>query len=224
MIEGGLLVDNVSAVFDGMAALSAVSLEVPRSTACALIGGNGAGKTTLLNVCLGFVPATAGSVTIDGLDVRANAVQAKERLAFVPEVTSLYPRMSAIENLAFFEGLMGRSHGTAEYTEVLARLRFPTARANAATRTYSKGMRQKVALAIGLMKGATVFLLDEPDSGLDPDSARDLTHAIADLAATGKAVLFTTHDIAAAERCADSIVTLEEGRVVHSLANAGGRA
>jgi len=224
MIEGGLVVDNVSATFDGTAVLAAVSLQVPRSSACALIGGNGAGKTTLLNVCLGFVPVAAGSVTIDGLDVQANAVAAKERLAFVPEVTSLYPRMSAVENLAFFEGLMGRSHLTDDYIDVLGRLRFPTARANAPTRTYSKGMRQKVALAIGLMKGATVFLLDEPDSGLDPESARDLTHAISGLAAAGKAVLFTTHDIAAAERCAGSIVKLEEGRVVHSQANAGGGA
>lgn len=209
----GLFIEDVHSQFDGTPVLMGVTLHVPPGTTCALMGSNGSGKSTLLNACLGFLPVTAGRVLVDGVSIELDSMRAKSLLAFVPEIAALYRSMSAIDNLRFFDRLTRRARPRSAYIEMLDTLAFPRAKADDPARTYSKGMRQKVALAIGLAKGASVFLLDEPSSGLDPDTAADLARALNELGRDGKAVLFTSHDSMTVEEGADVVVRLEDGRI-----------
>lgn len=213
--HGGLICQDVAKRFppDGRG-LKGATLQVSPGEAYALLGANGAGKTTLLNLCLGFLRPDAGEIWIGGHTLAQNPVEAKRSLAYVPEVTRLYGHLSALENMAFFGGLLGRRHARAECMELLATLAFPAEAVAHPVGTYSKGMRQKVSLAIGLQKGAPVFLLDEPTSGLDPKSAHDCLEVMKNLTRNGKAVLFTTHHLGAIQRGADRVGVLRDGLLV----------
>ncbi len=191
-----------------------VSLNVGRGSSYALIGSNGAGKTTLMNICLGYLTPDSGEVRIDGIDAIRQPVAAKGRLAYVPEVARLYPHLTALQNMRFFEGLMGRMHDEDEYLRVLDHLGFPTGSARDRLGTYSKGMRQKVAIAIGLLKQANVFLLDEPTSGLDPKSRVDFARLVQRLREDGKAILFSSHDLQSVDASAETVGVIHKGRLV----------
>src|SRR5258708_38732447 len=102
-----------------------LDLAVPPSTVFAVVGANGAGKTTLMNLCLGYLTPDEGAVRIDGIEVGSDPVAAKARLAYIPEGTRLYGELSALQNLAFFGGVMGRTHHDGAYEEILTRLVFP---------------------------------------------------------------------------------------------------
>ena len=206
---------NVSKRFEGSEkGIFDVSLRVDRGTSYALIGTNGAGKTTLMNICLGYLTPDSGEVHIDGVDAIREPVEAKARLAYVPEVARLYPHLTALQNMRFFEGLMGRRHDDEEYLRVLAHLGFPSGSARDRLGTYSKGMRQKVAIAIGLLKQANVFLLDEPTSGLDPQSRVDFARLVQRLRDDGKAILFSSHDLQSVDASADTVGVIHKGRLV----------
>jgi ABC-2 type transport system ATP-binding protein len=209
----GLTCKSLTKRFAAGKGVFALDLTVPPSTVFALIGANGAGKTTLMNLCLGYLTPDDGEISIDGISVGRDPVAAKARLAYVPEVTRLYGELSALENLAFFEGLMGREHANDVYESMLERLAFPLASARDRVATYSKGMRQKVAIAIGLLKGASVFLLDEPTSGLDPRASLDFTRLLATLRAEGKAILVSSHDLHSVYSSADRVGVLHRGRM-----------
>jgi ABC-2 type transport system ATP-binding protein len=210
----GLLCQSLTKSFSAGKGVFGVDLAVPPSTVFALIGANGAGKTTLMNLCLGYLTPDEGAISIDGVGVRHDPVAAKARLAYVPEVTRLYGELSGLQNLAFFEGLMGRSHPDAAYEEILERLAFPLPSARDRVATYSKGMRQKVAIAIGLLKGAKVFLLDEPTSGLDPRASLDFTRLLTTLRGEGKAILVSSHDLHSVYSSADRVGVLHRGRMM----------
>ena len=191
-----------------------VSLRVEHGRSYALIGSNGAGKTTLMNICLGYLTPDSGEVRIDGVDAIRQPVEAKARLAYVPEVARLYPHLTALQNMRFFEGLMGRTHDEEDYLRVLDHLGFPTNSARDRLGTYSKGMRQKVAIAIGLLKQANVFLLDEPTSGLDPKSRVEFVRLVQRLREDGKAILFSSHDLQSVDASADVVGVIHKGRLV----------
>ena len=206
---------NLSKRFEGSEkGVFDVSLRVERGTSYALIGTNGAGKTTLMNICLGYLTPDSGEVHIDGVDAIREPVEAKGRLAYVPEVARLYPHLTALQNMRFFEGLMGRTHDEDEYLHVLEYLGFPAGSARDRLSTYSKGMRQKVAIAIGLLKQANVFLLDEPTSGLDPQSRVDFVRLVQRLRDDGKAILFSSHDLQSVDASADLVGVIHKGRLV----------
>ncbi|HEX6898875.1 MAG TPA: ABC transporter ATP-binding protein [Thermoanaerobaculia bacterium] len=191
-----------------------VTLEVSPGEACALVGANGAGKTTLLNLCLGYLAPRSGSVRVAGWDMASEPGRARAKLAYVPEVARLYDSLTGLQNLAFFEGLMGRSHPESEVVEILEALRFPTGALREPTGTYSKGMRQKIAIAMGLLKRADVFLLDEPTSGLDFPSVAEVSRLVRGLTAEGKAVLFSSHDLSSLLEVANTVAVLHQGRLV----------
>lgn len=190
-----------------------VSLTVGGGDSYALLGANGAGKTTLLNLLLGYLPPDTGSITVGGVDVRRDPVAAKRALAYVPEVAALYAHLSAIENMRFFDVLLGNPVSEDEQLALLAQMNFPLRQARQPVARYSKGMRQKTALAIGLRKGADVFLLDEPFSGLDPASREEFSATIADLRHRGKSILFTSHDLGGIMTTATRVGVLTGGRL-----------
>jgi len=195
-------------------ALDGLNLKVAAGEIVCLLGANGAGKTTTLNLFLGFTAPTAGAALVEGKVVADDPAAARARLGYVAEVVSLYPALSGAENLDFFSSLAGVTAEPPQRDAILARLRFPAAAIDRPAGTYSKGMRQKLGLAIALMKGARAILLDEPLSGLDPAAANDLVAVLRETAAEGAALLVSTHDIFRAKEVATRIGIMRHGKLV----------
>lgn len=198
-------------------ALDRLDFSVGAGETLCLLGANGAGKTTTLNVFLGFAAPTSGQAMVAGHDVAADPAAARAVLGYVAEVVSLYPTLSGAENLAFFNSLAGVSENPPARDAILQRLRFPAGAINRHAGEYSKGMRQKLGLAIALMKGAKAILLDEPLSGLDPAAANDLVTVLRETAASGTALLVSTHDIFRAKDIATRIGIMRHGRMVDTI-------
>lgn len=195
-------------------ALDDVSFGIAPGEVLCLLGANGAGKTTTINLFLGFTEPTSGTALVDGADVTTNAAGARAKLGYVAEVVALYPTLTGAENLAFFAELAGHGVDALQRNAILARLRFPNGAIDRQAGTYSKGMRQKLGLAIALMKGAEAILLDEPLSGLDPAAANDLVTVLKETAASGTALLISTHDIFRAKEVSTRIGIMWHGALV----------
>jgi ABC-2 type transport system ATP-binding protein len=193
------------------------SLDVAPGTACAILGPNGSGKTTLMNLCLGYLQPDRGSIKIAGVDIQRDPVKAKLKLAYVPEIARLYPHLSALQHLEFFDSVLGLSGRGEQHERVLRELGMTSEAMRDRLGTYSKGMRQKVAIALGLLKGAELFLLDEPASGLDALTRAELVKVINRLRGQGKAILFSSHDLSSIAETADRVVLLRGGRAVREL-------
>ena len=200
--------------FGDQLALDGLNLSVAAGETLCLLGANGAGKTTTLNLFLGFTTPSAGTAVVDGQVVADDPAAARARLGYVAEVVSLYPSLSGAENLQFFASLAGVEVDHARRDAILSRLRFPEGAINKPAGTYSKGMRQKLGLAIALMKDARAILLDEPLSGLDPAAANDLVTVLRETAAGGAALLVSTHDIFRAKEVASRIGIMRHDRLV----------
>lgn len=214
--------ENVTRSFDNSArGVFDVDLAVTNGSVYALLGGNGAGKTTLINLCLGFLQPDKGRVLVAGLDMAQRGTLARRRLAYVPEVARLYGHFNAVENVRFFEELNGRRLSDADVELALGRLSFPEGAIRKPARTYSKGMRQKVVIAMGLAKGADVFFLDEPTSGLDPVSGRQFIRIIDSLRADSRTVIISTHEIHNICEYADRIGVMKDGRLMRESATSG---
>jgi ABC-2 type transport system ATP-binding protein len=163
-------------------------------------------------------------VRVNGLDVGADLVAARRAIAYLPEAASLYEHLDARENLNYFLELAGVPCGAADIEAALGRVSLGTEARGLKLRGYSKGMRQKVAIALAILRDTDILLLDEPTSGLDPmaiDEFHDLVRGLAD---AGKAILMVTHDVYGACQVADRIGLLRGGELVDEFtAPAGGR-
>ena len=203
----------------GTWALRDVSLCAPGGALTMLLGANGAGKTTLINCLLDFIRPSAGRAFIDDIDVAIEPLPAKRRLAYLAETLSVYPALTGLENLRFFSGLGSRTRlSRRDAAELLDAMRLPATAHRRPVRDYSKGMRQKLGLAIALARGATNVVLDEPTTGLDPSAVRELFQVLRELRGQGQAILMTTHDVHRAALEADSACVMKEGRVVAQYA------
>jgi len=208
-------------VRDGRRTIDALDLCVPAGTVYALLGGNGAGKTTTLNAFLGFVKPASGEVAVDGTVVQEDAQAARDKLAYLPENVALYPYLSGIENLQYFCTLAGIRIDASEAGELLSQAGLQASAHGVRASSYSKGMRQKVGLAIAYAKHAKAMLLDEPTSGLDPSAANDFAARVRAARDRGMAVLMATHDLFNVKQVADRIGILREGRLVEEFAAHG---
>ncbi|AHG91416.1 ABC transporter related protein [Gemmatirosa kalamazoonensis] len=203
-------------------ALDNVTFDVADGEVCTLVGHNGAGKTTTMNCFLDFVRPDAGHAEVDGTVVARAPIDARRRLAFLGEQVAVYPALTGRENVLFFVRLAGRVRlSRAEAGDALARFGVPDAAVDRAVATYSKGMRQKVGLAIAAAAGVRNLILDEPTSGLDPAAARDLVALLRRLAHDGCAVLASSHDLARSAAVTDVAVCLARGRVVGTVRRPG---
>jgi len=173
-----LTLDAVSIAFNGNRALDGLSLTLRPGEVYALLGPNGAGKTTALNLILGFLAPDGGRITIDGIDAVADPIGARARIAYLPETVMLHPALTAIENLEYFALLAGRRIDAATARGLLSDAGLQTEAHDRRAAGFSKGMRQKVGVAIALAKEARLLLLDEPTSGLDAAAANDLSDVI----------------------------------------------
>jgi ABC-2 type transport system ATP-binding protein len=200
---------------NGVLALDDVSFSVRPGEIYAMLGGNGAGKTTTIHLFLGFIDPTAGETSVAGVVSHRDPLEAKRHVAFVSENVNLYPTFSAIQNLDFFARLGGRTDlGEDDYRGVLERVGLQSEAHNRKLRTFSKGMRQKTALAIAILKQSPALLLDEPTSGLDPEAGLDFVRLLEGLRDEGRAILMSTHDVFRAKQVADVVGILKGGRLV----------
>ncbi|MBS7232421.1 ATP-binding cassette domain-containing protein [Flavobacterium psychroterrae] len=208
---------KLSKVYNGIYALKDLNLSIEKGEIFCLLGQNGAGKTTTINLFLGFINATSGVASIDDEEVKPNDTATKKNVAYIPEVVQLYGSLTGIENLAFFSRLAGFNYSDEELSSFLTRANLQIASHNLKLGNYSKGMRQKVGIAIAIAKEAKVILMDEPTSGLDPKATAEFTKICKELAADGKTIFMTTHDIFNAVNVGTKIGIMKEGTLIHTL-------
>ncbi len=211
---------HLSKRFGTTAALDDVTLRVEPGEIYCLLGANGAGKTTLINIFLNFLDPTAGEVRINGLDVTRHALETKRHVAYIPEQVMLYGVLSGLENLGYFAALATGQHAPREaLLSLLADAGLDETTAMRRVSTYSKGMRQKVGIAIAMAKATRALLLDEPTSGLDPKAANEFSQLLQRARDKGVAVLTTTHDLFHAKQTGTRIGIMKRGRLVADLSS-----
>jgi ABC-2 type transport system ATP-binding protein len=204
--------------FGANVAVEGLDLAIRPGEVFCLLGANGAGKTTTINLFLNFVPPTAGEARISGLNVVEHPTETKRRLAYIPEQVTLYRTLSGLENLRFFSRLAGAAADSdGELLAVLAQAGLNEEQSRRRVGEYSKGMRQKIGIAITIAKGAEALLLDEPTSGLDPKAANDFSVLLSTLATRGVAVLMATHDLFRAKESGTRVGIMKHGRLVEVL-------
>ncbi|MFN9154136.1 MAG: ABC transporter ATP-binding protein [bacterium] len=219
-----LQAEQLRVLRSGKEVLSGVSFKVAGGEVYGLLGGNGAGKSTTLAAFLGFVPAASGRVVVDGLDVGSDLAAARRAIAYLPEAASLYEHLDARENLDYFLQLAGMRCSADEIDLALDRVSLGAEARGLKLRGYSKGMRQKVAIALAILRDTGILLLDEPTSGLDPTAIDEFHGLVRGLADAGKAILMVTHDVYGACQVADRIGLLRGGQLVAQFeAPPGGR-
>jgi ABC-2 type transport system ATP-binding protein len=193
-------------------AIKGLSLSVYRGEVFGFLGPNGAGKTSTMNVLLGFVPATSGSASLFGVDVRQPI--ARQRIGYLPELTYYYKYLSAEELLRFYARIFGIPPAEREsrIDAVLKLVELEDSRKRA-IRTYSRGMQQRVGLAQALINDPDLLMLDEPTSGLDPIGRMKVREVIQRLRQEGKTVFFSSHELGEVETVCDRVAILHQGEL-----------
>ncbi len=191
--------------------LRGVNLGVRRGEIYALLGGNGAGKSTLLHAFLGFVAPKSGTVSIGGREVHTDLRRARSLVAYVPENVALYEQLSARENMQYLLAVASHAHTEDDIERALDVVGFERAARHRRLGSCSKGMRQRVALALAVARRAPALLLDEPSSGLDPRAMNELNALVLRLRDQGVAILMATHDLLAAAEVADRVGFMQQG-------------
>ncbi|MGL4630746.1 MAG: ABC transporter ATP-binding protein [Leadbetterella sp.] len=209
-----LIAQNLTKKYGENIALNSLNLTIEKGEIFALLGQNGAGKTTTINCFLGFIEPSSGSASIHGISVQENALETKKHIAYIPENVMLYANLTGLENLAFFSELAGFKYSSIQLSDFLHKAGLQKTAHSQRLEGYSKGMRQKVGIAIALAKNAKALLLDEPTSGLDPKAANEFSEILRELAQNGTAILMATHDIFRAKDVAHRIGIMKEGNLV----------
>lgn len=209
---------DLSKYYNGTAALDSLNLKIEPGEVFCLLGANGAGKTTTINLFLNFIPPTSGQALIKNLDVTKASLETKKYIAYIPEQVMLYKHLSGLENLEYFSALAGHSDYTrAELLGFFKEVGLADDVADKRMSTYSKGMRQKVGIAIALAKKAEALLLDEPTSGLDPKASNEFSGLLNKLSGQGCAVLMATHDLFRAKESGTRVGIMRHGKLVDTL-------
>ena len=209
---------NLSKRYNDQTALDSLNLAVGPGEVFCLLGANGAGKTTTINLFLNFISPSSGKALIKDLDVTAVPLETKKYLAYIPEQVMLYKNLSGLENLEYFSALAGKDKYTKEellrfFDEVGLTRDAASKRVSA----YSKGMRQKVGIAVALAKRAEALLLDEPTSGLDPKASNEFSALLKKLSGQGVAVLMATHDLFRAKESGTRVGIMRQGKLVREM-------
>ncbi len=212
-----IITTDLTKKYGDQTALDHLNLKVDEGEIYCLLGANGAGKTTTINLLLGFVAPTSGSAFINQLNVAKKPKATKRFLAYIPENLMLYPSLTAVENLDYFSGIAEKKLSKIELKEFLEDAGLQSEAFNKRISTFSKGMRQKVGIAIALAKNAKVLLLDEPTSGLDPKASNEFGQQLQKLRSKGVATLMATHDLFRAKEVATRIGIMKNGILKQEL-------
>jgi ABC-2 type transport system ATP-binding protein len=207
-----LQIDHVTKRFGATVALDRLAFEVPRGEVFGFLGANGAGKTTTMRICLGIVAPDAGEIRWDGTPV---GELPRRTWGYLPEERGLYPRMTVLDQLVYYASLYGESPERArrEALAWLVRFRIPEYAPRRAEE-LSKGNQQKVQFIAAILHGPEVLLMDEPFTGLDPINLVLLREAFMELRDRGRTLIFSTHQMEAAEAMCESVAIVDHGRLV----------
>jgi ABC-2 type transport system ATP-binding protein len=211
-----LRAENLTKRYDDFTALNALQLHIEAGEIYCLLGANGAGKSTTIHLFLGFIEPTEGNCWVGGLKVSENKRKIKQFVAYIPENLMLYPHLSGIENVAYFSALADKKYTHKELADFLNQAGLQPEAHQKRVSYYSKGMRQKVGIAIALAKNAKALLLDEPTSGLDPQASNEFSQLLLGLKARKMAILMATHDLFRAKQVATQIGIMKAGRLEKS--------
>lgn len=201
------------------AALRGIDLDLAEGEFTTVLGPNGAGKTTLLRVLATLSKPTAGVVRIDGYDVTKAGPQVRRLIGLVSHQTLLYPHLSAEDNLRFFARIYDVADPEQRINEVLELVGL-SARRTDLLRTFSRGMQQRLTIARAILHQPKVMFFDEPYTGLDQQAASVLGEILTSVAAAGRTVVLTTHDLQRGLIGCDRVVILNRGKVVHQAERA----
>ena len=206
--------ENLSIIRGKKEVVKNLSFSVKQGEVFGLLGGNGAGKSTTLLAFLGFLKSIQGAAKINGVDVTADPRAARQAIAYLPESANLYPHLSALENINYFLSLAKAKKTAVDIDAALDQVSLAKEDRVRRLSSYSKGMRQKVAIAVAILRHAPILFLDEPTSGLDPVAIDEFNQLITELAKNGTTVLMVTHDVYGACQVADRIGLLNDGELV----------
>ena len=212
-----LRIEHLTKKYGEKVAVDDLTLHIAPGEIYGFIGHNGAGKTTTLKSAVGILNFDEGEIFIDGISIRENPLEAKRRLAYIPDDPDLYDFMSGIKYLNFIGDVFGvepavrkeRIHDLAERFKLTADLAQPIA-------SYSHGMKQKLALISAFMHEPRLILMDEPFVGLDPTASHLLKQMMRELCDRGGAIFFSTHVLEVAEKLCDKVAIIKNGRLIRS--------
>lgn len=200
---------------DGLLAVDNLNLKVECGEIFCLLGANGSGKTTVINLFLNFIEPTSGTAKINDIDVTKDPLEAKKYVSYVSENVMLYGNFTASQNLDFFTKLGGRKEMTKEdYYQIMRKVGLEERAFEQRLKHFSKGMRQKLGIAIAISKNAPAILLDEPTVGLDPKAGAEFLDILRQLKDESRAIFMSTHDIFRAKEIADRVGIMKTGRLV----------
>ncbi|MEX0962952.1 MAG: ABC transporter ATP-binding protein [Pseudohongiellaceae bacterium] len=219
-----LSAQNLSVSRGGSSVLKDLNFHVASGEVYALLGGNGAGKSTTLLTFMGFLAPTDGKASVLGMSADENCAAVRKSIAYLPENASLYGHLTAMENIRYFLSLANTSPRDDSIHNALDSVNLNQAARHRHLSTYSKGMRQKVAVALAILRETPVVFLDEPTSGLDPAAVEDFHTVVDQLSSKGVSILMVTHDLFGACQVATSIGLLRDGQLVGSFAREAGKA
>ncbi len=205
-------VERYTKLYGDVVAVRELSFTVNPGDVLGLVGPNGAGKTTTLRAIAGILTPTSGTLRIAGIDLAADPVAAKSRLAFIPDEPQLFDYLTVTEHLRFIARLYGVTDSEVRIPELLDELEL-SAKKNALPAELSRGMKQKLAIACGLLHHPAALLLDEPLTGLDPVGIRRMKETILGRAREGTAVVLSSHLLHLVEELCTKLLVIRKGEV-----------
>ncbi|WP_173911538.1 ABC transporter ATP-binding protein [Acinetobacter sp. Marseille-Q1618] len=212
---------NVRAGYQTRTILSDLNFTIYEGEIYALLGANGSGKTTTLSLFLGFIQPFSGAVFVNHINVATDRSAALQQIAYIPENVALYDHLSAYENIDYFLKLSGQKSDKHTITQALLRAGLQKDAINQRTSGFSKGMRQKVAIALAVTRKVPILLLDEPTSGLDPHASNEFNQLLHMLREQKVTILMVTHDLFGATKIADRIGFIAQGKLVEEITALG---
>jgi ABC-2 type transport system ATP-binding protein len=208
-----IAVRDLTKSFGHFQAVKGISFDVAAGEIVGFLGPNGAGKTTTIKMITGLLKITSGTVLIGGLDNQKHLAQIKKKLGYMSQKFSLYPLLTAMENIEFFGGISGLAPRELRLQMDLMAEQVAPAVLKQKIQDVPPGIRQKVALFVCLLPEPEIILLDEPTSGVDPEARRSFWNEIYGLKKRGKTLLVSTHNLDEAEYC-DRIIIIHNGEIV----------
>ncbi|MFW9968271.1 MAG: ABC transporter ATP-binding protein [Candidatus Thorarchaeota archaeon] len=214
MVTQAVVVGHLTKHFGEVLAVNDISFEIQEGEIFGILGPNGAGKTTTIRMLTGVLPPTSGDISILHQSMPKESAAIKEKIGVLPETANVYGDMTGSQNLHLYGRLYGlETRVIKERSENLLREMSLYGQRDQVAKTYSKGMKQRLSLAMTLMSQGHILFLDEPTSGLDPKSALQIRSVILDLAASQRTILLTTHNMKEAEELCDRVAIMNNGRI-----------
>ena len=210
-----ITVENLVKKYNGHTAVDGVSFDINRGEIFGLLGPNGAGKSTLISMMCCLLESTSGKITIEGFDIEKEPFEIKKIIGVVPQEISLYHTLTAQENLLFYGKIYGLSGASLKNrVETLLEMVGLTDRAHDIIEGYSGGMKRRINIAVALLHNPKILFLDEPSTGVDPQSRRRIYDTIQELNRAGTTVLLTTHQMEDAEKLCHRIAIVDKGKLI----------